>query len=237
MKRLLLVIVLALLAASCGDGGMLDGLGDRSARIVHGETTLPPSSQAPSDDTTPLGSVRSSDVIWFNDGLAGEGIGEIGQIIAAVWARGDGVTSVIQATRNEIAVALPGVQFPELLPDEVSWVTSQLVYDVASATLDADTAAQFGLWYLEPYSSDGGRTALMWVRPATGADTIGSITPENTTNGLSLTWVAESFHYRVLCPTTLQEEYCWQLAESAMPLSLLLPEPAAESGDEAGTDA
>lgn len=207
---------------------MLDGLGDRSAHIIHGETTTTAETVAPTGEAAPLGSVRASDVIWYNDGLIGEGVGETDQVINLVWARGDGVSSVIQATRNEIATALPGIQFPELLPDEVGWVTSQLVFDVASATLGADTSAQFGLWYLEPYSSEGGRSALMWVRPATGADTIGSITSENTTSGLSLSWVTESFHYRVLCPTTLQEDYCWQLAESAMPLSLLLPDPAPE---------
>ena len=64
----------------------------------------------------------------------------------------------------------------------------------------------------------------MWVRPATGADTIGSIVPESTTTGLTLSWVAESFHYRVSCPIELAEDYCWQLAETPMPLSLLVPD-------------
>jgi hypothetical protein len=37
----------------------------------------------------------------------------------------------------------------------------------------------------------------------------------------------------VLCPTTLQEDYCWQLAESVMPLSQLLPkEPNADTSEE-----
>lgn len=221
----------SLIAAACGDAGMLDGLGDRSARIIHGETTTTASTEAPTDVSTPLGSVRATDVIWYNDGIIGEGVGEASQVIPAVWARGDGITSVIQASRREIAAALPGIQFPELLPDEVGWVTSQLVFDVASATLSADTSAQFGLWYLEPYSAEGGRTALMWVRPATGADTIGSIFPENTPSGLNLSWVTESFHYRVLCPPTLQEDYCWQMAESAMPLGLLLPEEEAAGAE------
>ncbi len=67
---------------------------------------------------------------------------------------------------------------------------------------------------------------MMWVRPATGADTIGSIIPESTTTGLVLSWVAESFHYQVSCPTELVEDFCWAMAESPMPLSLLLPEEA-----------
>ena len=145
-------------------------------------------------------------------------------MIASVWRRGDGVTSVIQASRNEIAVALPGIQFPELVPDSVGWVTSQLVYDVASGTLDADTTAQFGLWHLEPYSADGGRTAVLRVRPATSADPIGSISPETTSSGMDLSWVTESFHYRVSCPEALAEDYCWQMAETVMPLGFLVPE-------------
>ncbi len=222
MKRLISLLAIALLSASCGEAGLLDGLGDRSAQIVHGDTSTTTSTTEPDQADAPLGSVRASDVGWYNDGIADPGFAEPGFVIATVWGRGDGVTSVIQASRREIAAALPGIQFPELLPDRVGWITSQLVYDVASGTLGRDTAAQFGLWHLEPYTVDGGRTALMWVRPATGADTIGAIIPESTTTGLTLSWVAESFHYQVSCPVELAEEYCWQLAESAMPLSLLI---------------
>jgi hypothetical protein len=216
------MFVIVLLSASCGEAGLLDGLGDRSAQVIHGDTSTTTSTTEPEQTDAPLGSVRASDVVWYNDGIANEGRGEPSFVIATVWARGDGATSVIQASRQEIAAALPGIQFPELLPDRVGWITSQLVYDTASATLGRDTAAQFGLWHLEPYVTDGGRTAVMWVRPATGADTIGPIIPESTTTGLTLSWVAESFHYQVSCPAELAEEYCWQMAESAMPLSLLL---------------
>lgn len=223
MKRIILFAAVALFVAGCGDDGLLSGLGDRSQVIVHGDASTTTTEVEPIRADTPLGSVRASDIVWFNDGIEGEGTGTILEVVSAVWRRGDGVTSVIQASRKEIATALPGIQFPELLPDAVGWVTSQLVYDVASGTLGADNSAQFGLWYLEPYSAEGGRSALMWVRPVTGADTIGPIFPEETAEGLNLSWVAESFHYRVLCPPGLAEEYCWQLAETAMPLSLLLP--------------
>ena len=227
MKKLVYLIAIVLSSAACGEAGLLDGLGNRSAQIVHGETTTTTSTTEPEQADAPLGSIRASDVVWYNDGIANEGVGEPSFVIATVWNRGDGITSVIQASRQEIAAALPGIQFPELLPDRVGWITSQLVYDVASGTLGRDTAAQFGLWHLEPYTVDGGRTAVMRVRPATGADTIGSIVPENTTNGLTLSWVAESFHYRVSCPVELAEDYCWQFAETAMPLSLLLQDAEA----------
>ena len=218
------MFALVLLSSACGEAGLLDGLGDRSALVVHGDTSTTTSTTEPQQADAPLGSIRASDVVWYNDGMSNEGIGEPSFVIATVWGRGDGITSVIQASRREIAAALPGIQFPELLPDRVGWITSQLVYDAASGTLGRDTAAQFGLWHLEPYTVEGGRTAVMRVRPATGADTIGSIVPESSTTSLTLSWVAESFHYRVSCPIELAEDYCWQLAETAMPLSLLLPD-------------
>ena len=169
IKRTPLLIVMALAVAACGDAGLLDGLGDRSVQAVHGETSSTTSTTEPEREDVPLGSTRASDLVWYNDGLPGESpSSETNVVIVSVWERGDGLTSVIQASRNEIATALPGVQFPELVPDSVGWVTSQLVYDVASGTLGADTSAQFGLWRLEPYSSDEGRTAVVRVRQIIG---------------------------------------------------------------------
>jgi hypothetical protein len=227
VKRTVLPIALAVLLAACGDAGLLDGLGDRSVEVVHGETSSTTTSTEPVSVDAPLGSVRAADLVWYNDGIAGAtDSNETNIVISTVWTRGDGITSVIQASRDEIAVALPGIQFPELAPDSVGWVTSQLVYDVASGTLGADTSAQFGLWHLEPYATEGGRTAVLRVRPATSADPIGSIATENTGSGLDLSWVTESFFYVISCPADLDEQYCWQMAESAMPLSLLLPPPS-----------
>ena len=226
MKRTVFIIASSLLIAACGGDGLLDGLGDRSVQAVHGETSSTTSTTEAEREGTPIGSVKSSDLVWYNDGLPGASTStETAVVISAVWRRGDGVTSVIQASRNEIATALPGILFPELSPDSVGWVTSQLVYDVASGTLDANTSAQFGLWHLEPYSTDGGRTALLRVRPATATDPVGSISAETTSSGLDLSWVAESYRYVISCPEELAEASCWQMAESAMPLRLLLPEP------------
>ncbi len=223
-KRITVLVALALLAAACGDDGLLDGLGDRSQVVVHGDTSLTTTTIEIEKAEAPVGKIRASDLIWYNDGIAAEGVGNPLEVTTAVWRRGDGVTSVIQASRGEIAGALPGIQFPELLPDTVGWITSQLVFDVASGTLGRDASAQFGIWHLEPYTTDGGRTAVLRVRPATGTDTIGAINPEVTQNCLDLSCVAESFDYRISCPSTLLEESCWTMAESAMPLSLLLPE-------------
>lgn len=225
VKRSILFIAIVVIVAGCGDEGLLDGLGDRSVQAVHGETSLTTSTTEAEREDLPLGTTRASDLVWYNDGLPAESpSNEVNVVISAVWRRGDGVSSVIQASRNEIAAALPGIQFPELVPDSVGWVTSQLVYDVASGLLDPDTSAQFGLWHREPYVTEGGRTALLRVRPATSSDPIGAIKSETTASGMDLSWVTESFHYVVSCPLELAEDYCWGMAESAMPLSLLLPE-------------
>jgi hypothetical protein len=230
VKRTILLLAISLLLAACGEGGLLDGLGDRSVAYVHGETTSTTTTTTVPVAESPQGTVHATDVVWYNDGIEGESpTMETGVAISTVWSRGDGVTSVIQASRKEVAAALPGVQFPELVPDTVGWITSQLVFDVASGLLGQDTSAQFGLWHREPYTTEGGRTALLWVRPATSADVIGSISREETSSSLNLSWVAEAYHYVVECPLELPEENCYQMAESAMPLSQMLPEVPEES--------
>jgi len=218
-------MLVCLSVAACGDAGLLDGLGDRSVNYVHGGTTTTTTTTEGPLPEAPQGSVHAVDIVWFNDGIAGESpTMEQGVAVSTVWSRGDGVTSVIQASRKEIAAALPGVQFPELVPDTVGWVTSQLVFDVASGLLSADTSAQFGLWHQEPYKTEGGRTAVISVRPATSADIVGSIQAEETTTGLDLSWAAEAYHYVIECPLELPEDNCWQMAESVMPLSQMLPD-------------
>lgn len=224
MKRIVLVLVVSLTAAACGGGGLLDGLGDRSKEIVYAGVTTTTVRVIDTVVAGPVGAARASDLVWYNDGIAGEGHGEPNQVIAAVWSRGDGSSPAIQASRGEIAAALPGIEFPELVPENVKWVTSQLVFDVASATLGADTSAQFGLWHLEPYTAEGGRSAVMWVRPAGPNDPIGQIVPEGVEAGLNLSWVSDGYQYRIFCPIGLIEDQCWQMAETAMPLSMLVPD-------------
>lgn len=227
MKRTILLISIALLVAACGDTGMLDGLGDRSVGYVHGETTSTTSTTEAVFAEAPQGTVRSTDLVWYNDAIEGESpTMETNVAISTVWSRGDGITSVIQASRREIAAALPGIQFPELVPDTSGWVTSQLVFDVASGLLGQDTSAQFGLWQREPYVTEGGRIAVMRVRPATSADVI-AVAAEDTAGGLSLAWVAESYYYVIECPLELPDENCWQMYETVMPLSQILPEEGA----------
>ena len=53
MKRIALFVAVALVTAACGDGGMLDGLGDRSKVLVHGETSTTTTTVEPIREETP----------------------------------------------------------------------------------------------------------------------------------------------------------------------------------------
>jgi len=91
-------------------------------------------------------------VEWVNDEL-GDPLSAIPQdVVAAVWARSNKQDRYVQASRSEMAVALPGLEFPELIPEDVAFVTSQLVFDPTTGKLSADAAAAFGLWSVKPYS-------------------------------------------------------------------------------------
>ena len=70
--------------------------------------------------------------------------------MAEVFIRRDG-DSFIQASRTEIAFALPGVHFPGTLPPAAEWISSQLVFS-NDGTLNDDPSAAFGIWSAEPYT-------------------------------------------------------------------------------------
>ena len=227
MKRLFLVIaVVGLIAAACGDEGLLDGLGDRAQEAVVGTTTT----TEVIDDFSPLdgvaGLISAATVPWYNDGKSDQAIGLPVFTIREVWERGNETGRFIQSSRAEIAVALPGIQFPAQIPGEVSWVTSQLVYLEDVATLDSGTSAAFGLWELEPYSTDEGRVGVLRVGEDRGDVAEGETRSEVVTAGLSLIWADGRYRYELFCRASLPDEICRNMVDTATPLRDLLS-PAA----------
>ena len=89
---------------------------------------------------------------WFNSDLSPVGGTSPDEIISGVYTRANSSDPFVQATPSEIALALPGVEFPGLAPPEVRFITSQLVYDLNAITLAAEQVAAFGLWTVEPYT-------------------------------------------------------------------------------------
>ncbi len=216
-----------LLLASCGEEGLLDGLGERSHEYVEGSTTTTLFSDVTVPQTTPPGVVAAGSVNWFNVGIEGEEPSpEPAIVLAAVWRRGRDTGRFIQASPREIATALPGIEFPAVVPEQAGWVTSQLVFDAASATLDIDTSAAFGMWAVEPYTEDEARLAVLRVGQAANvAEVGGGITSSAVEDGLSLQWTDGGFRYELFCVAQIPEDMCWQMVESAQPLDRVAPTP------------
>ncbi len=219
---ILLVLVAATVAGACGGGGMLDGLGDRTSDLVAGSTTTTDPEEAVEEEAGGGGVVPATGVTWYNDGIDGEAIGLPAYTISEVWERGHDSGRFIQSSRAEISVALPGIAFPAEIPEEVAWVTSQLVYLEDVATLDAGLSAAFGLWELEPYSSEDGRVGVLRVGADRGDLTPGEVGLDVVTSGLSLLWSDGTYRYELFCRARLPEDLCHAMAESARPLRELL---------------
>ncbi len=225
MRRVLAAAMLAaLLGAACGEAGPLDGVGRISERWVAGATTTSSTIPVEPVGTGGEGLVRATDVLWFNDDLSGEALGAPEAVIAAVWRRRTG-SRFVQASRREIAAALPTIRFPRLVPSDVRWITSQLVYDEATGLLDPDTSAAFGLWVVEPYTANEGRLAVLRIgaAPPGSPPGRGDVVPVVVPDGLSLSWTDAGLRYELFCRSTISEELCRRVATSTVPMEDLLP--------------
>jgi hypothetical protein len=186
-------------------------------------------------ETRTIDVVKSTDIEWYNDDIEGQRLGDPAYVASAVWQRGNGTDRFIQASRVEIASALPNVTFLELVPAEVGWVTSQLVYDLASGTLDTVISAAFGLWVVEPYSVGDGNIAVLRVGLSGDTATEGqsAITVDPVESGLSLTWNEGQYRYELFCRLSVPADVCEEVAKTSAPLRLLLPEDAPPIPDPA----
>lgn len=218
-------MALALTLSGCGETGPFERVGEVSAAWVTAATlpttTAPPVVAEVGDE----GLIGASDIIWANDDIGTAIPAEDPQgMIASVWTRQLG-SRFVQASRVEIAIALPTIRFPEAVPEDVSWVTSQLVYDPTLEVLDADTSAAFGFWTVEPYTAESGRVAVLRVGGV--PDGIGAaksdVVPIVVPDGLSLGWTEAGLRYELFCQASIAEAVCNALADSFVPLSELLP--------------
>ena len=224
LRRVVSLTTLFVVLAACGETGLLDGLGERSQDAVLGDISSTSTIPIRVDDEETLAVVISGDVTWWNDGIEGEATGEKNYIVSRVWERAP-QQRFHQASRLEIVQALPNIGFPGVVPEDVQFVTSQLVYDTASATLDSQFSAAFGLWPVEPYSVQDANIAVLRVGNA-GEFRIDGIVADVVNDGLSLSWTAGAYRYELFCRTGVNEELCWQMAESTVSLSSQLPAAA-----------
>ncbi len=225
MKRLAVIGLLSSLAlVGCGEAGLLDGIGDATRQYVEGDATTTTTIVAVAAGTGDEGLIGATDVSWFNDDLANQMSGTPEEVVNGVWQR-ELNSRFVQSSRSEIALALPSVMFPDLVPETVRWITSQLVFDEATGALDADTTAAFGLWISDPYQSDAARLGVLRVGEA-AADLLAArseIVPIIVPDGISLGWTEAGHRYELFCRSDISEELCFDVAHSAAPLAGLLP--------------
>jgi hypothetical protein len=164
-------------------------------------------------------------VVWVNDQYRAEPGLTADAVVRRVWQRGDGVDPYVQAGRDEITTALPAVEFPRLVPEKVTHISSQLVFDVQTGTLDVATAAAFGLWTAEPYTVPRmeGQLAVLRVglRSALAGQGTEDISTFQVADGRELAWSFGDYVYQLFCRTGISEESCFAIADSMTQLEVL----------------
>jgi len=225
MKRIAVVAAfIAVLLAACSESGPLNGVGDRAKSFVEGDVTTTSLVAVIAAGTGDEGLIGATDVLWFNDIIEPQFTGVAVDVVQAVWDRKLN-SRFVQASRSEIAAAMPGIRFPNLVPSDVRWVTSQLVFDKDTGLLDPDTSAAFGLWTAEPYQSDTSRLGVLRVGrapvdvPATRSEVVPILVPD----GISLGWTEGGYRYELFCRSTISDELCTEVARSSEVMTRLVP--------------
>jgi len=221
MKRVaIFVFVLASLTlGACGESGLLDGVGERTRELVEGTTTTSSGEVIIEIDPAAEGLIGPEDLLWFNDDIDPQFTGDAQDVIRSVWKRKLN-SRFVQASRAEIASAMPGVLFPERVPRDVLWVTSQLVFDDTTGALDPDTAAAFGFWVSEPYQSDTARLGVLRIglAPIDVPVERSEIVPILVPDGISLGWTEGGYSYELFCRSSVSDQLCIEVAASTVPL-------------------
>ncbi len=174
----------AVVVAACGDEP-LQGIGGRTADWISAAADEPAATSSTIAAPAPAPHRPTVAVAWYNDGLGDPTeIADPEAVIAAVWSRSSGEDRFVQASPVEIARALPGIKFPDVVPGDVRHVTSQLVFSLGTGRLSDETVAAFGLWSAEPYtrSRSVAQRAVLWVEraePAALGEEVSTTQPED----------------------------------------------------------
>jgi hypothetical protein len=157
-------LVVVLLLAACSDAP-LGSVGKRSSGWINEPevvtTTAPP--------VTVPKSASSTDLLWSNDEIVTQNLGDSDALIAEIFARREG-DRYIQASREEIVVALPLLRFPAEVPYGAEWVSSQLVIENTGIVSD-DPSVAFGIWSAEPYTRSRSVAQMAVLRVANDKET------------------------------------------------------------------
>lgn len=252
-KRLAIWIGMWLLLAACSDSSLAD-LGSRSSEWI-GERVG--GSSDVDVEAPPF--VAPTEVDWVNDGLGRPGpSADSASVVAAVAARATQAEAYVQASRYEVAVAVPGMVFPAVLPPEVVGVTSQLVVAPGADRLDDTVKAAFGLWLVEPYTrsrSVGQRGTFVIATPSSepacerlSAGAVGSCTFTDVDgreivriddeSGQTWVWEDEQYEYQLFLRGSLENNAAAaeQMLAEPRPFTEIAPTPGVTATPEATAD-
>jgi len=242
--RFFSILVLAAALTGCGNEPFAH-VGEGASGWIGRPTITTTATTGPGPGLAPV-----SRIDWFNQDLSPVGGTTPAEIISGVYSRANPSDPFVQATPAEIALALPGLEFPSLLPPEVRYVTSQLVYDLTTVTLASEEVAAFGLWTVEPYTrsrSVGQQGVLTVVSDPEGIAALASGTADTSCGryvdrdadctvttvaetpawelanaiGTTLVWYGDTYRYELFLRTGVGPGLAVQIAESARPLVAL----------------
>ena len=143
------LLVGLLLFSSCVSGDLLSPDGVSGEWLAASEETAPPTEE---EVLVSSGLRTALSVLWPNDVLSVASTVTPEEVVAVVWESSEQVDRFVQASRSDLSMAVADIRFPELVPESVEYVSTQLVYLPRTGELDSAPAAAFGLWTVEPYS-------------------------------------------------------------------------------------
>ncbi|MDF1594603.1 MAG: hypothetical protein P1T08_00710 [Acidimicrobiia bacterium] len=241
----MLLVACAMFATACSENPLSNvgeatnhWIGERTAG--EGKTTV---STEPAPTLRPV-----SEVAWSNDFLAPDPVAPE-ETIQAVWKRREAGDKFVQAARTEIVGALPGIAFPEFLPDDIEFVSSQLLFD-GDGSLSDDFIAAFGMWTAEPYtiSRTVGQYGVLWVtypdpeksgcerfdnRDFDSCETVafaGLVAWRLMSGGdETLAWIPGDYQYELFHRSQVDSKMALEMASAMIPLATVTTSTGADS--------
>lgn len=188
---------------------------------------------------------------WPNDALALLSDVTPQEAADIIWGASEQEDRFVQVAREDIAHALPEIQFPEFLPTSVRYISTQLVFLPRTGGLSNSPTAAFGLWTVEPYSlsrSVGQKATIFVHNIGEELSFEGDITQGcgqfqdrvlsecepitlggnvawwlTSLDGNILVWYSGSFRYEMTVRAPVTRSVAEQVAVSSVPLVNLLP--------------
>lgn len=230
--------------SACGPNP-LQSIGWRSSEWIN-EPTVPTTITV---ETTAPSIVPVSGVRWANDGIPTKSLADTEALLVEIFERREG-DRFVQASRAEIAVTVPEVRFPDVVPSGAQWISSQLVFE-GNGSLSKDPSAAFGVWSAEPYTRSRSVAQMVVLRvfgDAQAADDLASGAEEpscarfadragdscelimegsrytfvlDESSGTTLIWYTSPYRYEMFGRTFVSEQVLQQMRASMVPLTTI----------------